>query len=222
MDKGGTSYLNMVDDDFPKDVVVLEAWSEVRDENMKRAETSDGIYNHHNVFIDVSKTVPTAYGCESGRPSRNMRAAVFAGGATELAIQEYSTKKGDIKTGYYVSKDRRMLNMIDVVNYNKVERTVYTYTELEYLPGKPAGYIDTNLQLIDPGQCGGEHGALIHPPKGVQKFQVNSTGIVAALDGYILNLSTCIRIITNGSLTTSKLRRTSPRRRYQYCSEYKW
>jgi hypothetical protein len=169
---------------------VLEAFSSVQDENFKRAETSDGIYNHHNVFIDLSKKVPTAYGCESGKASTLLQPAVFVGGATELSLQEYGTTSGDIRTGYYLSKDRKMLNMIDVVNYNNVERTVYTYTEIEYLPGKPAGYIDSNLQLIDPGQCGGEHGTLIHPPKGIQKFQVNSTGIIAALDGYIINLST--------------------------------
>jgi hypothetical protein len=94
-----------------------------------------------------------------------------------------------LKTGYYIGNDRKMLNMLDVVNYNNVERTIYAYSEIEFLPGKPEGYIDAGLQLLNPGLCGGEQGVAIHVPKGVQKFHVNSTGIVAATDGYIVNMS---------------------------------
>jgi hypothetical protein len=110
-------------------------------------------------------------------------------GATETGNIAYASKKEDIKTGYYMSKDRKVMNMIDVVNYNNVEKTVYTSSEIEYLPGKAAGYLDTQQQLIDPGTCGGPQGAAIHPPVGVQKFSVNGTGIVIAKDGYILNIS---------------------------------
>jgi hypothetical protein len=47
MDKGGTSYLSLVDDDFPKDVTVLEGWAATYDENMKRTDTNDGVRMQH-------------------------------------------------------------------------------------------------------------------------------------------------------------------------------
>jgi len=78
--------------------------------------------------------------------------------------------------------------MLDAVNYNDVERTVYVKGEIEYLPGKAEGYIDARQERVDPGLCGGPNGASIRPPKGQTKFTVNSTGIVVARDGYIVNM----------------------------------
>jgi hypothetical protein len=45
MDKGGTSYVSQVHDDFPKDVTVLEGWSATVDEKMQRTDTKDGVRN---------------------------------------------------------------------------------------------------------------------------------------------------------------------------------
>jgi hypothetical protein len=139
--------------------------------------------------MDVSKPSKGAYACESGKPGRNSPVSVFFGGATEFSVNRYGSVNGSMKTGYYLGKDRRLMKWLDAVNYNNVDRTVYIYNELEFLPGKPEGYIDSGIQLIDPGMCGGSQGTIIHPPKGVQKFKVNSTGIVAASDGYISSMS---------------------------------
>ena len=78
--------------------------------------------------------------------------------------------------------------MIDVVNYNNVERNVYISAEVEYISGKAAGYINARQERVDPGMCGGESGVNIHPPKGVAKFSVKSNGIVVARSGYIVNM----------------------------------
>jgi hypothetical protein len=189
MDKGGTGYQYMVDDDFPRDIMVLETQSEVQDETFKRADTKDGIYNHHNVFMDLSMPPAGALSCESAKPHMDLPVSVFMAGATEVGEMTFAAVSGDVKSGYYLTNNRRILNMIDVVNYNNKERTVYVSAEIEYLPGKPAGYLDARQERVDPGMCGGESGVSIHPPKGVQKFSVNSTGIVVARDGYILNMS---------------------------------
>jgi hypothetical protein len=50
MDTGGSSYRFMVDDDFPRDITVLEGFSATYDENMKRTETKDGVrITSHNL-----------------------------------------------------------------------------------------------------------------------------------------------------------------------------
>lgn len=189
MDKGGTGYQYMVDSDFPADVTVLDTISELQDENFKRADTKDGIYNHHNVFMDFAKPPAAAFSCATGKAPRQLPMSVFMAGATEVGGLSYTAAPGsNIKTGYYLGKDRKVLNIIDVVNYNNVERSVYVSGEIEYLPGKVEGYIDTRQERVDPGLCGGPNGAAIHPPKGQSKFMVNSTGIVAARNGYIVNM----------------------------------
>ena len=81
--------------------------------------------------------------------------------------------------------------MIDVINYNNEERSIFTSTEFEYLPGKPEGYLHATQQRVDPGICGGPPGAFIHPPKGQSRFSVKSQNIVAIKNGYIVNASRC-------------------------------
>jgi hypothetical protein len=144
--------------------------------------------------MDTSKSQKSPYSCESGKGGRTMPVSIFFGGATEFSVNRYGSVNGSVKTGYYLGKDRKLLKWLDAVNYNNVEKTVYIYSELEYLPGKPEGYYDTSIALLDPGMCSSVQGTLIHPPKGVQKFKVNSTGIVAASDGYIVSMSMYIKL----------------------------
>lgn len=63
-------------------------------------------------------------------------------GATETGGMRFAATEGNIKSGYYLPKGRKVMNMIDVINYNDVERTVYVSAEIEYLPGKVPGYLD--------------------------------------------------------------------------------
>src|SRR5258708_5867819 len=143
MDKGGTSYQYMVDDDFPRDITALETFSEIVDENFKRIGIEDGIYNHHDVFMDFSSAPAPAFTCENMKPKGQPKMSVFMAGATETGYMSYAATNGKLKSGYYLSKDRNMLSMIDVINYNNVEKVVYLTAEIEYLPGKPEGYLDT-------------------------------------------------------------------------------
>lgn len=189
MDKGGTVYQSMVDDDFPSDITVLETVSTLTDENFKRADTKDGIYNHHNIFMDYASPPASAFGCDNGRkPAGILPMSVFMAGSTEEGGMTFAAPPGSsVKSAYYLTKDRKILNMIDVINYNNVERTVYVVGEIEYLPGKQEGYLEARQERVDPGLCGGPDGSMIHAPKGQTKFSVNSTNIVFARDGYMIN-----------------------------------
>jgi hypothetical protein len=187
MDRGGTGYMNTVGDDFPRDVMVLQTTSEVQNPDFTRASTDQGIYNHHNVFFDFAKPIDV-FGCEEGhKSSPQVPVTVFSAGATEVGQLTYYAQDGAIKSGYYIPKNRQMMNMIDVINYNDVEKEVYTSTQIEYLEGKPEGYVRATQQRVDPGICGGPSGALIHPPKGQSKFAVKSSSIIALRDGWIVN-----------------------------------
>ena len=194
MDRGGTSYMNMVANDFPGDITVLEAHSEVQNLDFTRTSTDQGIYNHHNVFMDLVKPI-NAYGCEVGvKPQAQLPITVLSAGATEDGTLRYFSEDGAIKSGYYLPKTRKILNVIDVINYNNVEKEVYTSTEIEYLEGKPEGYVRATMQRVDPGICGGPNGAGIHPPKGQTKFAVKSQNIVAMRDGWVINARKLLKV----------------------------
>lgn len=189
MDKGGTGYMYMVADDFPKDITILESHSEVQNPQFKRVGTEEGIYNHHNVFMHMQSS-SAVYGCEGAGPSKfSMPFTVLSAGATENGFVRYFAEDDVVKSGYYLPKDRQILNQLDVINYNDEEREVYTSTEFEYLPGKAEGYIQSRQYLIDPGLCGGPSGASIHPPKGQSKFSIKTSNLVALKDGWIVNTS---------------------------------
>jgi hypothetical protein len=187
MDKGGTSWQYQVDEDFPGDITILRAKSEVQTTQFKRASTAEGIYNHHNVFLDITKRPIEAFGCQNRAPTPGLPVSVMAAGATEVGQLDYMPLRGEIKAGYYLSKNRMIINAIDVVNYKNYEQEVYTATELEYVPGHPEDFLDSQQQRVDPAICGGPSGARIHPPVGVKRFSINSTGIIMKMDGYILN-----------------------------------
>jgi hypothetical protein len=190
MDKGGTGYASLVDADFPKDITTLETLTDLLDENFQRADTKDGIYNHHLSIMDLHRSPKPGYACEGGKAAKVPPFSVYGAGATETGPLRFAAMNGGIKTGYYLPKNRKILNTLDVVNYNNVERSVYVRMELEYLPGKAPGYLDVRQERLDPGMCGGPiNGNALRPPTGVSKFTVNSTGIVIAREGYIVNMS---------------------------------
>ena len=187
MDKGGTSYSNDIDSDFPRDITILKAVTEVQSKDGKRMELKDGIYNHHTAFFDITKKNPSPFKCATRRAGFNLGTVpVFAAGAQEYAVQIFMATSGDVKSGYYLRKSGTVMNLIDLVNYNEKDAEVYTSTEIDYVPGKPAGYRDSYMTLVDPGLCGGPSGAAIHPPKGVARFSVNSTDIVMSKSGYFV------------------------------------
>jgi hypothetical protein len=187
MDKGGTLYQYTVDNDFPNDITVLKTHSEIQTAEFKKAGTESGIYNHRNVFIELTKAPKLAFSCSNGVTKQIVPFSVFAAGATEDVSLNFLATKGPLKTGYYIGKNRVLFNTIDVINYKKQEQIVYTSTEIEYLPGKPDGYIDTTQQLVDPGICGGPSGTGIHVAPGTKKFSINSTNIIMDRSGYIVN-----------------------------------
>jgi len=187
MDRGGTGYMHMVASDVPTDITVLQAHSELQNPDFTRVGTEQGIYNHHNVFMELTKPVDV-YGCEPGvTPMAQAPINVLAAGATEDGFLSYYSEDGSIKSGFYLRKNSNVLNMVDVINYNNEEKEVYTATEVEYLDGKPEGYVVSSQQRVDPGICGGPSGASIHPPQGQSKFVIKSQNIVALKDGWIIN-----------------------------------
>jgi hypothetical protein len=209
--------MNYVGDDFLADVTILKVDTGILTKDLKRAETKDGIYNHHNVrysntqcdespgykanaaklWFDLTKSSTPAFGCEGRKNSAAAMPMTImgVGGAENIALSYANPNEGpsDLKTGYYVNKNRLLLNMVDVVNYAKEDQQVYEYIDMEYLEGKPEGRLDVVQVTFDPFICNqGKNGIYtgieIRPKPGQTKWTVNAGGIEVQKDGYLVSM----------------------------------
>lgn len=69
---------------------------------------------------------------------------------------------------------------------------MYTVSELEYLPGKPTGYVYTQSHVLLLGMCdsgGGMSATHIRPPSGQSKFTLaGKDEITVTKDGYLVQI----------------------------------
>jgi hypothetical protein len=187
LDPSGTGYLYTVEKDFPTDITILDAFSYVADDKMKEIDRKDGLYNHHNVFIDLSSTPSSLVGC-GGEPFASVPVKVFLGGSADIQSYRYTTQDGKFNSGLYLKKDAPIMQMLDIVNYNNETQKVYTVSELEYYPGKPEGFLQGAMGGIDLGMCSGKSGMIVQAPKGTSKFTFGGKEMTIGRDGYFLSL----------------------------------
>jgi len=189
MDPHGSGYSYSVGSDFPRDVTVLQSQSLLVNETFQEATIDDGLYNHHTTFFDMSKFPDTWLAC-GDTPHKAIPVTVLMGGATGAGDVLYTSANGEHKSGFYVGKDEKLNIAVDVVNYNDREREVYTISELEYLPGRPPGYVHTQSHVLPLGMCDGSGGlgaTQIRPPPGQRKFTLSGKKeITVAKDGYMV------------------------------------
>jgi hypothetical protein len=193
MDPAGTGYQNLAGSDFPRDVMLVDAKTTLVNETFQKAYVDDGLYNHHIVFFDTSKTNPSFVSC-NGKRAMDIPMSIFLGAGSEEIAGMYGHGGGDIKSGYYIGKKDVISFGMDIVNYHNRERTVYMVNELEYIQGKPADYTDAQTHVITMGMCDGGAsymGAMnIHAPKDNNKKRFTMTGnkpITVEKEGYMVS-----------------------------------
>ena len=184
-------------DDFPKGVTILDAVTGVYDDKMKEISNERGLYNHHNVFFDLSGGFPSPISCGPSILDMfqlKVPINVFMGGAADTTSNFYTTPDGKFNSGYFLSNTSDVLQMIDIVNYNNEPRTVYTVSEMEYVPGKATNLLAANSVPINLGMCDGAAGmkAIMEPMAkgqldGKKKFTLSGKDITISRDGYFLN-----------------------------------
>jgi hypothetical protein len=87
---------------------------------------------------------------------------VFMAGAADALYYSFTNKDAIFKSGLYLAKDTPVVQAIDVVNYNDVNRVIYTVSEMEYLLGKQEGYLRSVVTPIDFSICSGKSGVFMY------------------------------------------------------------
>jgi hypothetical protein len=74
---------------------------------------------------------------------------------------------------------------MDVVNYRNDTKEVYAVVDLQYVEGKPQGFMESVTQLWNVGICDGQTG-FVRPPPEETKFSLKSQSFKIVKDGYFL------------------------------------
>jgi hypothetical protein len=166
LDKNGDSF-NQPLPGICRDCMFLSGTTYLTYANGSNAGLTEGVYNHHiSVWIPTKKTkVP--FSCARSRKTKRQ----VGGGMTQLfgsghdgMARLYSPTDGKIKSGFYIGKSDKIYHSSEFVNYDK-DRTqeVYFTAEVEYLPGKPAGYLDAMMGAMNANGCYGVMYCMVLP-----------------------------------------------------------
>jgi hypothetical protein len=135
MDPNGFGFVKKLTSGLCKDCTVLKGRASVNFEDGKEAGVEDGVYIHHAVVVDVSKSpAPAIPGC--GGVGQSL--STFLGAGVDNFTQWYTTPDASFPAGYYV-KDDSFIMQAEFVNYKPTNQTVYVQLDYEYMQGKIGG-----------------------------------------------------------------------------------
>ncbi|KAF2663448.1 hypothetical protein BT63DRAFT_119198 [Microthyrium microscopicum] len=176
---------------FPSDVTILKAHTELKYEDGSPAQLSNGIENHHVTYSNLDKQPQSPFACnvkaKDSSPSRILSFAPLTGvGGNETSSGLYTTPDGAFPAGYYLGKDDKIMLSAELVNHANTTKDVYAVTEIDYVPGQPAGYLDSGVVMFAMNQCDGWSMPSIRGWPGYNKFTIKGTPATAVMDGYML------------------------------------
>jgi hypothetical protein len=125
------------------DCTVLAAKVGVMFADGSEANPSTGIYIHHILTSDsTKKQKPWLSNCgSSSRPAVNIAGLLggtaFVGTGEDSAdgLALYTSEDGTRNSGYHVGAQDSFQGWAQLVNYNKVDKQIYVYYDVEWIPG---------------------------------------------------------------------------------------
>jgi hypothetical protein len=186
MDPSGTGW-NILATDFPKDVTLLRANASIVLEDGTKADITNGFYLHHLLFFDMFKQYPAMVKCEDGEV-RRFPMSMFMAGSEDIGGGKFTTNDGKLNSGYYIDNPDTISILGDVVNLYNDTRQIFAKADIEYIPGKVPGMMDTSIHMVNVGQCEGELG-IFTASEEMKKFSLNGTAMEVAHDGYVITSS---------------------------------
>jgi hypothetical protein len=196
--KGGTSYLEIMSADFPRNVTIIDSKADLFNSAFQKATVADGFYIHHLTFINFNKRAGNWLACD-GKPVPELSPwYIFVGAGSETIEWDYNEKTTQVKSGTYVGTADGILLSTDIINYAKEDRDVYAVSEIEYLPGQSKGYAHGEGRQIPMGACDtpdgwkGASSTSIHPGNMKKQFAMGGQkDLEVTKDGFLRATCTC-------------------------------
>jgi hypothetical protein len=194
LDPAGTAFSDSLGPDFPRDIMVLSSVSKILNETFQIAQVTEGFYNHHAAFISFDKRSESWFTC-GGKTVPDMTPySIFMGAAAETIEIPLTAESEKVKSGFYIGSKDNLFVGVEFVNYNKEDRELYTVSELEYIPGRPADFAHGAPGQIPIGVCDGDQKSWaesmnIHAPAGQKSFTLGGKNdMEISKDGYLRTL----------------------------------
>src|ERR1700712_489868 len=147
MDPKGNTWANIAAG-LPTDVTVLSSNTTLQYEDGSMADISSGVYNHHVMFGDVSRSsviplvcAPATKGSSKSKadgPSgmSSMPMSILMGTSADTGTTgatSFSTPDGMFNSGYYLGAKNKIIMTGEVVNYSNDTKKIYAVSDMEYI-----------------------------------------------------------------------------------------
>jgi hypothetical protein len=187
-DPQGTGWAYLLPD-FPTGITVLSVKLSIGYADGTEIANSNGVYNHHALFLDISKGISSNLQCQGSSitiPAINS----IAGSAADIGDGIRPNVTTRPITGNFIAKDHKILITGDLVNYNKEIKEVYMNIDLQYVEGKAIGLLENSIHLVPVGACEskffGMDSIFFRPPRDRKQFSLKGENLEVKEDGKIM------------------------------------
>jgi hypothetical protein len=187
---------NYPDLNIPKpcnECTIVEQWAGLEFADGRNANIDSGMWLHHMVHLAIGtgRWDPTCYGKPSlphidvnSSPSGSER--YFSSGNERTKIQLDLLGPGATKWGYHLKSSDKYGFIVDLMNMNAEDKTVYLTMTYDFLEGPlPSGWDDVKVVWFDANQCGTSE---VRPPKQNGQFTISSYKWTPNFTGKILGV----------------------------------
>ncbi|KAF2674351.1 hypothetical protein BT63DRAFT_449343 [Microthyrium microscopicum] len=190
MDPGGTSFIQVLDKDFPTEITMIYSKLDIIASDGQPIDIGKGLYAHHAVFASLSKIAQNPVLSCNGKPLNLTTLPTFIGAAGEAPENYFTDVTGKVNSGVHIPKDDKLIMQIDIVNYADQDQEIYLVPEIEYMEGFPPGFAESDRYTLSPGTCdptrGPNSGQNIQPPEGQKKFEIAGPEMTFEENGHIM------------------------------------
>jgi hypothetical protein len=174
--------MDLITEGLCKNCTILAGKTRLTFEDGTEAIPSTGVYIHHIISYDLSKpaNLPITK-CGAGQTQRLSLGAEFLAQGEDSSGQAgilFTSADGKYDSGFYLGAGDKVMNQVDLVNYNNDTRKVFVNYDIEYMEGKVGA--DAAATLMSVTGCTNatrqaEQHAAGKPP--VSAIKLNQTGI---------------------------------------------
>ena len=187
LDPQGTGWAYMASD-FPTNITVLRAIMNIDYDDGTKIGNSNGVYNHHAFFLDMSRSLTSQIGCQGKSLTIPAINSIMGSAADSGGVNINMTSRPT--TGNYIAKGHKILINGDLVNYNNQTKEVFMTADVHYVEGKAKGLLETSVHLLPVGTCEsrflGVESLFMKPPKDKKQWSLKGGGLTVKEDGKLV------------------------------------
>jgi len=139
LDPTGQAFVDIISEGLCTDCTVLIGKTAIEFEDGTEAGPAQGVYVHHIVNRDISKpaNLPISKCAPGQKQSALMIGSEFlAQGDDNLgSAVHFTSVDGKANTGYFIGKNDKIMNQVDLVHYNEESKNIFITFDIEYLDG---------------------------------------------------------------------------------------